>query len=104
MQNVMLQKNAVWNWLSIACFACAIIASLLVINGLLTNGNCGDWGLKCFANGVILGAVICALGAIAAIVSLVRKEDKKWLSWLGLVLNGLPVIAVLVLTLLIVFR
>ena len=104
MNEINSAKNARCNWLSLECFVLAIIFGLLTGKGAFSGGSCGDWGLSCFVGGIVLAAALCLLGVIAACVALMRKEKIKWLSYLGLVINGLPVIAVLVFAIRIIFR
>lgn len=87
-----------WNIISVALPVGAIVLGLLMLAASPRGGGdfAGAMGSAVlFALGV---GGACGLGAIAAIVALVRGERKAWLSGIGLLANGavvLPLIALL---------
>jgi hypothetical protein len=91
---IKVRSEARFNVASVVIAAIALLMGLLVANGKFSGGSCGEWGFDCFFGGILIGAAICLLGLVAALVAFGRAEKKLWLSWLGLVLNGLPVLLV----------
>jgi hypothetical protein len=97
-------KNAFWNWISIALVCVGALAGALATNGKLTGGQCGDWGMNCLVLGVLVFFGACVLGFIAAISAFIRHEKLQALTWIGLILNGLVIVAVIVMYFMITFR
>lgn len=87
-----------WNVISIALPALALAVGLMALAA--NPSGRGDYaGALGGAVLLVFGvAAVCALGAVAAVVALVRGERLLWLTLLGLVGNGavlVPVLAVL---------
>lgn len=85
-----------WNLIAVAL---PVVAAVVGVANLGGSGT-GDWAGR-LGSGVLLvvgmGAA-CGLGAVAAVVAIVRGEERMWLSVLALVLNlavALPVAGLL---------
>jgi len=85
-----------WNLIAVGL---PVVAALLGVVNLGGSGT-GDWAGRLGGAVVLVVGVggACGLGAVAAIVALVRGEERMWLSVLALVLNlcvALPVAGLL---------
>jgi hypothetical protein len=103
-QEPVLNKNALWNWISLLLISLGGVAGILATNGKLTNGQCGDWGMQCLVTGMMLIVGAGVLGFFAAIAAYIRHEKIPALTWVGLVLNGLVILAAIVIALMITFK
>ena len=89
-------QPSLWNLIAVGLPAVALVAGLLTVPG----GGVGDYTGRLGAGVVFvlgLGAA-CGLGAVAAVIAMVRGEERLWLSVLALVGNlavALPVAGLL---------
>jgi hypothetical protein len=98
------RPSALWNRLSLAMTVLGVIFGGLIYSGKLSGGHCGEWGLACFVNGILAFSGLCSLGFIAAITAYIRREQMPAITWIGLILNGLVVLALLVVIVLILLK
>ena len=95
----MEQAAPLWNIASVALPAAAIVFGLLALVG--SRGGGGDFA-GALGGGVlfIFGiAGACVIGEVAAWVALARGERMIWLTFLGIIGNGVVVVPVLLLLL-----
>jgi len=89
----------------IAIAAAAAILAVLMARGAFSGGSgCGDFGLGCLGQGIVLLGAGCAIGLIVSIASLRTSSGHTWLGWLGVAINGVPVMAIIVGALVIAVR
>lgn len=84
----------------------AYVLALLVTRGTFSGwtGGCGDFGMRCVGQGVIVLGVGCLAGAVLALAALGQAETRSWLAWVALLMNGLPLAGIGVMALLIALR
>ncbi|MEO7495963.1 MAG: hypothetical protein ABIT83_00255 [Massilia sp.] len=99
-------KAGAWGPISIAIAGLSYVLALLAMQGVFegSSGACGDFGFRCLGNGILLLGVGCLIGTVCAIVAFSRTGPRSWLSWLGLLMNGLPLLAFVVVFFLIAMR
>ncbi|MDQ1920599.1 hypothetical protein [Massilia pseudoviolaceinigra] len=70
--------------------------AILVTRGTFAGwtGGCGDFGMRCVGQGVIVLGVGCLIGLIFALISLGHADPRTWLGWAGLLMNGVPLAAI----------
>ncbi|HEU0121393.1 MAG TPA: hypothetical protein VFQ91_12765 [Bryobacteraceae bacterium] len=87
-------------WNLIAIFGPLGVGGLAILYLATAQYGRGDWGGR-MANGVLFlfgMAIVCALGAAAAVAALLRGEERMWLSFIALLGNlavVLPVVRLL---------
>ncbi|RSZ60252.1 hypothetical protein HF313_20925 [Massilia atriviolacea] len=81
---------------SIGVAALAYALAMLVTRGTFSSwtGGCGDFGMRCVGQGVIVLGVGCLAGALLALVSLGHADARTRLGWVALLMNGLPLAAI----------
>ncbi len=95
--------------LALAGIGVAVLAyalAILVTRGTFSGwtGGCGDFGMRCVGQGVIVLGVGCLAGALLAVAALASADTRSWLGWMALLMNGLPLVAIGVAALLIALR
>ncbi|NHZ97001.1 hypothetical protein [Massilia sp. CCM 8734] len=90
--------------IGVAVLTCAL--AILVTRGTLSGwtGGCGDFGMRCVGQGVIVLGVGCLAGVVLAVAALGHAEARTWLGWAALLMNGLPLAAIGLMALLIALR
>jgi len=93
--NAPARRAPCWNIVSVAIPALAIAVGFLVL--IANPSGRGDFGGAMGAGILfILGVcAACGLGAIAAVIALVREERMQWLTVIGLLGNGAVLVPVL---------
>ena len=90
--------------ITIALFSYAL--GILFARGSFSNwtGGCGDFGLGCLGQGVIVLGLGCLLGTLLAAFALGQPDTRTWHAWLALLMNGLPLAGFGVMALLVALR
>ena len=88
-------RAPLWNIVAVALPGLVLAVGLLMLAG--NPSGRGDYaGAMGSAVLLVLGVgAACGLGAVAALVALVRGERLRWLTVLGLIVNGIVVVPVL---------
>ncbi|NHZ79287.1 hypothetical protein F2P44_08355 [Massilia sp. CCM 8695] len=72
------------------------VLAILVTRGAFSawTGGCGDFGMRCVGQGVIVLGVGCLAGLLCALLSPGHADGRTWLGWAGLLMNGVPLAAI----------
>ncbi|NHZ91503.1 hypothetical protein F2P45_21200 [Massilia sp. CCM 8733] len=99
-------KSAHFALASIGVALLAYALAILVTRGTLSGwtGGCGDFGMRCVGQGVIVLGMGCLAGVVLAALALAPAATRGWLGWMALLMNGLPLAAIGVAALLIALR
>lgn len=81
--------------ISIAIAVLTFILAALAMSGALSGGpsQCGDFGFTCLGNAFIVLTLGTLIGFATAVMGLILARWRSWCGWIGLVLNGLPALA-----------
>jgi len=87
------RPQAFWGVISVLSPFGVLLAGLLALS---TNHNGNDsWGLGGAIVFILVGGLSFIFGLISAFIGIVRCERLMILPWIGLVLNGIPVLLVM---------
>ena len=81
--------------ISIAIAVLSFILAAVTMAGGFSGGaaRCGDFGFTCLGNAFIVLVVGTIIGFITAVMGLILARWRSWCGWIGLILNGLPALA-----------
>ncbi|GJJ02253.1 hypothetical protein RugamoR64_27910 [Duganella rhizosphaerae] len=91
----MKKSKADLDVISIAIAIVSFILAAVMMSGGFSGGQaqCGDFGFTCLGNAFIVLVIGTMIGFVTAVMGLILARWRSWYGWIGLILNGLPALA-----------